>query len=935
MTRLSAALILAVTSSVALLHYATAPENLAQHESNLIALEQRVGDIGLAAFGSTFFDNSTGSKLNGLINFGEKIFPYEQVEGTSSPGILYPARRFFAAGAYIFAFPIVIFSLLHLVITKGGVHVRDLAVMGVHFVFVVIALAAYPKWDSALYKGLTIPLVTEFENGDLAKNMIASAMGDPNATVTGPTTALLTYSQRGLDCTAKRAQEASDYQSKCLEGTTDDMRRVQEGLDRSLISPEDLAALSNDEGKKKGVIDKVVAKTTQGLLGAVLIAQQLAMVVIIWFAWLAMIAARAISASLAPFMLVWALLPGQWDKFYGWFKGHAKIVLQPIGFTLGLLIIWVMQLGIMTTDLLDNNAPGLAIRVAMLIFFFLATLKLKGVIDQAGADVTKIAASVGGSVQSMAVTAATTLGSAAAIAGTGGVAAAGGLASGLGSAAVKSAGRTRVGSAIGGAISRGRERIANLGGSSRTQEREFGQKGRTPLSRLAATAGKTVSMGASGVRNSASILANAYKNSINKLDLPHIKQLGSTLRSEAKGEASAKHATGQAVYSRLFNTQAQRGPVSFSRDAVERSAAATRAIDHMGAPTPLRPGESIESIKVPANIKIVASALEHDQIRKWAPMLDDIDVLLSSEEKDGKVRPVMTQITLEQLRDKWDNDRQFRQQMEARFGEIPMVTDDLGNQQPDFAALMEDSTVFANMLLAGSAQTEARYEEMYRRDSVSKAAAVQPGSVEDLVLRSLPAELTAKTSSESDDEYGARLRSLAQEFTALAHAKVTDTPTLTIDAVRSDPSVVAERIERIEHMGWANPNAFESAPAEGKASISRTVEVATAEARAMYKRAEEATVTHKGVTYGMDLDTFVRSGGRETQWVAHDDSLYSQVSRRLPETATQREIFEKAKELALQDLQITEADIEKFKPQKQREVRRELYRKMFAPPTEE
>lgn len=922
----------AIAGGFFLLRQTAIPEYAARYEASQLALTQRLGDIGQAAFGTAFFNNAPGSIVDGFMSFGEKIYPHREVPGTRSPGLLYPVRRFFAGIAYVLIFPFIIFNLLYLAFARGGaITVRDLATLGIRLILVVSALVFYTAWDRALYQSLTVPLVREFETGNMAQSMVRIALNNPNATTAGPTTGQATYSRNGLDCTVTRAQNAAAYEAECLAGAPDDLRKAQEGLDVTVITPEGIAQL-NEGRREGGLVEKVVAKITEGLVGLVLLAQQLSMLVIIWFAWLAMIVGRAISVALAPVMFIWSLLPDQWNKFVGWFRGHAKIVLQPIGFTLGLLIIWIIQLGILTTDLLGDGVVGIGARVGMFVFFFLLTLKLKSIIDQAGADVTKIAASIGGSVSSMAVTAATTLGSTAAIAATGGAAAAGGLATGLGGAALRQLGQTRIGSAIGRVVSAGKERWTGL---SAPQARGFDQSGRGFVRRAASGAKRTASLGVGAVKNSAELLINAYRNSITKLDVPHLKQLGSAMRTEAKEEAVSKFAVGQQIVTRLFNTQAApSGRVLYDPDAVERAAATTRVLDHLGnLPVP-RAGEKINNIDLPVKIRIVAGALEHDQIRKWSSMLDDVDVLLGSEEVDGKVRPVMTKVTHDALLDKWNNDAQFKAQMKNHFGELPMKEDEFGNKQPDFAALMEKSTVFTNMLLAGSEKTAARYAELQRRDSISQAAEVPPGSVTDLVLRSLPVELTAKRPNESDVEYGVRLRTLAQELTAFAHAKVVDKSDQSLIEIRSNPAVLKERIERIESIGWANPEAFAQANKDDKNKITQTVQVAVAEAKSMMQKAQEATITHKGTTYGLDLDTFYRSGGREQRWIAHDNSLYTRVAQDMPDTASQQEVFEKAKELALKEMSITAEDINKLKPQKQREMNRELYRKMFGPPTE-
>jgi hypothetical protein len=653
-------------------------------------------------------------------------------------------------------------------------------------------------------------------------------------------------------------------------------------------------------------ISNVIGNTIAGIL---LQLQSIIMVVVLWVIWLGTMIARAFSLALAPIAFAWSLLPDAKDRMMQWFESHAKIVFMPLVYAMGFLVFYVAQVGAYTTGILGENLViGLGMQLAMVCIFIVLCFKMKTLFNAAGGDVTRISSEIGSAITCVAVKGAmafATGGASAAVMSYGGGAAAGApTGRGAASGPVQMS-RKQTASGLHGEADR---TYTGLGGHLADFDPENAKAPKAPgrLGRLKGklkgevasvkkglTAENTKGVlkdGWQGIKGGFSAASATIGNDL--MDSNDFTKAVNDKRKEWKAQkekAGEGRAPGVAAVD--SDLVAVAGAANAARKAENQMAQKEgRAPDH---PAPLD-GEVIgvkgNDIKIKANdaheaqqINALATAMASTREGVW------IDPTTSPSGVEGIAIEPESLVALN--REYWQNEALRKLILSDPMAASVKWIQTADGEMPDLQELAKVSTLFAEAVTVAAAANAHRFEEIARRDQLTRTSGTASGSVQDVLLREMPEEvLEALVSAAPADKHVPIIQTTSKFALRLAFANTAEGKKLLGNNV-NDVQAIAENNsatigfdidDAIAEKGWtsaAGMNNMATDPAraaevqEARDAFKkayREIERYTQEARAP----EHQTISIRGKQFGLDEEVYRRTLGQVEQWKHEKGSLF-------------------------------------------------------------
>jgi hypothetical protein len=379
-------------------------------------------------------------------------------------GALYQLMMAMRQLALVAVVPLLLLSVLHAFVTQSERADSRLVGLGLKFFLLMFMMWFYPRWDTMLFQ----PSMKIAEQ--LSAGAIYSATMGGVAALSGGTAesmgimnddalSLIDANRTSLECYVKDIDESQRdpyFEARCQSRSQ--FSKLLAQSDAQIVAggnvsqePPSRSLSDRFSAWASSTVASIANAVGRTLIGFLFLLQAIAFTVILWLVWLKVVVSRAVSLALAPLALIWVLWPTDNTNAQDWFTGHAKIVMMPIGVSLGMLVFVALQGAVATADL-GTNVGGIAIKVVLFITFMMMMLKTSTMTDLAAGKIAKFAGDVGSATLKTTVALGTAV-AGGAVAGTAmagsaaaGSAAAGGIAAKAGTA--MSGAAARVGGAM-------------------------------------------------------------------------------------------------------------------------------------------------------------------------------------------------------------------------------------------------------------------------------------------------------------------------------------------------------------------------------------------------------------------------------------------------------------------------------------------------------
>lgn len=936
--RLLAAIALAIGASCAFLLSGSLASRAEMVRSAYAAAEVRSDVVGLATMGEAYLQTAGNSLTvsNGTIS---RIDGY--LDPAQKNGALYPLRKAMEQLAAIMLVPLLIIAASWTLLSGGTASDAKMGELGVKLITVLFLLWAYPAWDFVLYRHVTIPMYRALTEGGVKEAVMGKvAHGAYKGTAIDEQISVILQNQTACTVALVVGPEALGSGPSCPNmddaagALTFDNVLTTLGGDYAAIAavvenlPPDVQAdarkwLNDNKPGIAGAVmgwvgDKmadasawVVEKLTNTIIGGAMLIGNFLVAAYLWFVWVGVLIGRAISLSLAPLAIVWPLLPtGQQTSFGTWLKGHAKIVLFPVGVAFALLVFFTMMLTLAEGSVSGNAITGFALKMALLGMLVYSTLKTGNITKLVAGDVSGFATAVGDGVRTSAVkmvgtAAAVTAGGAAVLAAPGAVAGWASSASrGFGGAA-KAIGGYAKGKGLGRAGAAMEAMGEKLQDTTALRE-SFKARTQTPAALLSTE--RVANRVWRNTRGVATWIGKARTSdaAAGRADTLARESTVGAFKSAREDYEKYRKREGSDTATALTREEQQllEREIPASRSERERLAKQEKIEDYTS-----RKDEDILSAVDTSGITVAGSHTARKE-GQWmgskivGALMKDPEINLSIRTRRQKwVRHGMIHLddeSLDAMNRLMDEDGAFKAMVERAatraFGSYEAIpkTPGASGPLPSLNEVLVRSPELMNAISAAIQTGELMDQEMFRRELLTKKLGLLKESVGERVVRDLDADYGVRQATEDGAEFKERMLHKQGEIFRIAwyiNASADDRRKLGLpeqftDANRDEVFKAVAATKAIDEASdawktklsdWSNKaGSYEALEAHERDALQAALAFQSRRIDAW--RGEQ--VLHGGLAYGLDVAKMVETEGAEREYIAQEGSAFHKITQK-------------------------------------------------------